>query len=1591
MTRKAGDRTYTQLVKLVIIDEVHLLHDVRGATLESIVARTIRQIESTQDLIRLVGLSATLPNYEDVALFLRVKPDKGLFFFDNSFRPVPLQQQYIGITHKKAFKRHQLMNEVCYEKVVAEAGNNQILVFVHSRKETSTTARALRDQALANDELGKFIKDDARRELLTAMAEDAKNQQLKELLPYGFAIHHAGMTRADRTLVEELFDAKHIQVLVCTATLAWGVNLPAHTVIIKGTQIYDAESGGWKELSMLDIGQMAGRAGRPQYDVLGEAIILTSHKELHRYLSLLNEQLPVESQFIGKLADNLNAEIVLGTVSNVREAVTWLGYTYLYVRMLRKPALYGISAEQAEADPYLEQRRLDLVHTAATLLDRNHLIKYDKKTGSFQVTDLGRVASNYYITHQSLAVFNDYLKPTLSDIELFRIFSLSSEFKNISVREEEKIELARLIDKVPIPIKEAIDEPSAKVNTLMQAYISRLSLDGFALMADMVYITQSASRILRALFEIVLKRGWASAAVKCLNLCKMIDHRMWSAQSPLRQFEGRIPNDIVKRIEGKDFTWDQLFELEAPAIGELIRFPKMGAIIYKAIHQLPRLELQGSVQPITRSTLRVELVITPDFQFDVSVHGTAEPFWIIVEDVDSEVILHHEYFLLKKKFSQTEHVINFTIPIFDPLPPQYFVRVVSDRWLGSEVVLPMSFRHLILPEKFSPPTELLDLQPITTNEIASEKWIRFFEHRFSVFNPIQTQVFSAIYKKNDSVLVAAPVGSGKTAIAELAIIRQLIAHPHDSKIVYIAPLASIAEEKYKEWRATFDQKFGVSVALLPGETGADLKLLSSATIIIATPEQWDVLSRRWKTRKPIQDVRLLIVDELQLIAGRAGPTIEIIVSRMRYMTSQLKSQMRIVGLSSSVANAKDLGEWIGCSSSNLFNFHPASRPVPLEIRVTGFDLTDFNSRTIAMVKPAYSAINALSPNKPVFVFVPNKKFARSTALDFMTFAVGEDKPDRFLHGITRDKLRDKLKKLQNATLLETLCSGIGFLHENMAAEERALVESLYKANYISVVIIEYSLCWGLNLFSHLTIVLGCQQYDSSQHRYVDLPINDITQMIGLSCRPTVDSKSLAVIFCVSAKKEFYKKFLYQPPPVESHLDSHLADSLLAEIITKRIVTVQDAVDYLTWSFLYRRLTQNPNYYNLAGTTHRHFSDHLSELIENTLEDLQAAKCITVEDETEISPSNAGLISVYYSIHYTTVEIFSRSLQKKTKLKGLLEILSSASEFDDLPVRPLEEESLRKLSRHLPLILSEGDNFEDPHTKTNILLQTHFSRIPLANTVARDLTTVLPTATRLLQAMVDVLSSNGWLSPALACMELSQMVTQGMWNNESVLLQLPHFTKELAQKCGDAGVKTIADLMELEDEDRDALLQFSPQQLVAVAQVCNAYPDIDVSYTVTDADDLHAGSPSTLEVRLLRDPDDDDAPAAAGVPLVTSTRYPISKAEGWWLVLGNMETNELVAIKRVAMATREMKVNMEFTPAKEGSVKYMVRQARTCTHAHAVRLFYRRSGLCSDLAFCPLFPFFSSLNSAVLHERLVPGLRSGVRSRPPDPGQGGERE
>ncbi|KAG7592451.1 P-loop containing nucleoside triphosphate hydrolase [Arabidopsis thaliana x Arabidopsis arenosa] len=1519
ITRKSGDRTYTQLVRLLIIDEIHLLHDNRGPVLESIVARTLRQIETTKENIRLVGLSATLPNYEDVALFLRVDLKKGLFKFDRSYRPVPLHQQYIGISVKKPLQRFQLMNDLCYQKVLAGAGKHQVLIFVHSRKETAKTARAIRDTAMANDTLSRFLKEDSvTREVLQSHVDIVKNGELKDILPYGFAIHHAGLTRGDREIVENLFAQGHVQVLVSTATLAWGVNLPAHTVIIKGTQVYNPEKGAWMELSPLDVMQMLGRAGRPQYDQHGEGIIITGYSELQYYLSLMNEQLPIESQFISKLADQLNAEIVLGTVQNAREACHWLGYTYLYIRMVRNPTLYGLAPDALAKDVVLEERRADLIHSAATILDKNNLVKYDRKSGYFQVTDLGRIASYYYITHGTIATYNEHLKPTMGDIDLYRLFSLSEEFKYVTVRQDEKMELAKLLDRVPIPIKETLEEPSAKINVLLQAYISQLKLEGLSLTSDMVYITQSAGRLVRALYEIVLKRGWAQLAEKALNLSKMVGKRMWSVQTPLRQFHG-IPNDILMKLEKKDLVWERYYDLSSQELGELIRSPKMGRPLHKFIHQFPKVTLSAHVQPITRTVLKVELTVTPDFLWDEKIHKYVEPFWIIVEDNDGEKILHHEYFLLKKQYIDEDHTLNFTVPIFEPLPPQYFVRVVSDKWLGSETVLPVSFRHLILPEKYPPPTELLDLQPLPVTALRNPNYEILYQD-FKHFNPVQTQVFTVLYNTNDNVLVAAPTGSGKTICAEFAILRNHQEGPDATmRVVYIAPLEAIAKEQFRIWEGKFGKGLGLRVVELTGETALDLKLLEKGQIIISTPEKWDALSRRWKQRKYVQQVSLFIVDELHLIGGQGGPVLEVIVSRMRYISSQVNNKIRIVALSTSLANAKDLGEWIGASSHGLFNFPPGVRPVPLEIHIQGVDISSFEARMQAMTKPTYTAIVQHAKNKkPAIVFVPTRKHVRLTAVDLMAYSHMDNpqSPDFLLGKL--EELDPFVDQIREETLKETLRHGIGYLHEGLSSLDQEIVTQLFEAGRIQACVMSSSLCWGTPLTAHLVVVMGTQYYDGRENSHSDYPVPDLLQMMGRASRPLLDNAGKCVIFCHAPRKEYYKKFLYEAYPVESQLQHFLHDNFNAEVVAGVIENKQDAVDYLTWTFMYRRLPQNPNYYNLQGVSHRHLSDHLSELVENTLSNLEASKCIEIEDEMELSPLNLGMIASYYYISYTTIERFSSLLSSKTKMKGLLEILTSASEYDMIPIRPGEEDTVRRLINHQRFSF-ENPKCTDPHVKANALLQAHFSRQNIGGNLAMDQRDVLLSATRLLQAMVDVISSNGWLNLALLAMEVSQMVTQGMWERDSMLLQLPHFTKDLAKRCQEnpgKNIETVFDLVEMEDEERQELLKMSDAQLLDIARFCNRFPNIDLTYEIVGSEEVNPGKEVTLQVMLERDME-----GRTEVGPVDSLRYPKTKEEGWWLVVGDTKTNQLLAIKRVSLQ-RKAKVKLDFTvPSEPGEKSY----------------------------------------------------------------------
>ncbi|PNH38017.1 hypothetical protein VD0004_g8789 [Verticillium dahliae] len=1520
ITRKATDISYTNLVRLIIIDEIHLLHDDRGPVLESIISRTIRKTEQTGEPVRLIGLSATLPNYRDVASFLRVDPTKGLFHFDGSYRPCPLRQEFIGVTDRKAIKQLKTMNDVTYNKVMEHVGTNrnQMLIFVHSRKETAKTARYIRDKALEMDTINNILRHDAgSREVLNEASSQATDKELKDLLPYGFGIHHAGMSRIDRTDVEDLFARGAIQVLVCTATLAWGVNLPAHSVIIKGTQIYSPEKGSWVELSPQDVLQMLGRAGRPQFDTYGEGIIITTQNEIQYYLSLLNQQLPIESQMVSKLVDNLNAEIVLGNVRSRDEGVEWLGYSYLFVRMLRSPGLYQVGAEY-EDDEALEQKRVDLIHSAASVLRKSNLVKYDEKTGKLQATELGRIASHYYITHGSMETYNNLIQPSITTIELFRVFSLSAEFKYIPVRQDEKLELAKLLGRVPIPVKESIEEPHAKINVLLQAYISRLKLDGLALMADMVYVTQSAGRILRAIFEITLKKGWASVSKTALDLCKMAEKRMWPTMSPLRQFPS-CPREIVQKAERIEVSWSSYFDLDPPRMGELLGMPKAGRTVCSLVAKFPRLELQAQVQPLTRSMLRVELSITPNFEWDDDVHGPAEGFWIVVEDCDGEDILFHDQFLLRKEYAESEsneHIVDFTVPITDPMPPNYFISVISDRWMHSETRLPVSFHKLILPERFPPHTELLDLQPLPVSALKVKEYANLYPD-WSHFNRIQTQSFKSLYDSDQNVFVGAPTGSGKTVCAEFALLRhwskKVDSEEQGGAAVYIAPYQELVDVRLEDWRKKLGSlRGGKTIEKLTGETATDLKILKTSDLILATPIQWDVLSRQWKRRAEVQKVALFIADEIHLLGGSMGYIYEVIVSRMHYIRMQTELPMRIVALSVSLANARDLGEWIDAKKHDIYNFSPHVRPVPLELHIQSFNTPHFPSLMLAMAKPTYLAINQMSADKPAIVFVPSRKQTRATTRDLLAACFADDDEDRFLHA-DAEQMKPLLDKIDEEALAEALSHGIGYYHEALSLSDKRIVKHLYNHGAIQVLVASRDVCWELNCTAHLVIVMGTQYFEGREHRYVDYSLSEVLHMFGKALQPSKDGRGRGVLMVPGVKREFYKKFLNEALPVESHLHNYLHDAFVTEISTRLITNGEDAINWTTFTYFYRRLLANPSFYNLTDTTQDGLNDYMSDLIQTTLTELQDSKIIELDDDDgSVLPQNAAMIAAYYNISYITMQTFLLSLSARTKLKGILEIITSATEFETIQIRRHEDGILRRIYDRVPVKMSQPA-YDSPHFKAFVLLQAHFSRMQLPIDLSKDQEIIVSKVLSLLSATVDVLSSDGHLN-AMSAMEMSQMVVQGMWDRDSPLKQIPHFSPEVVKAANEFGIKDIFDFMEAMNPDENAdyaalvkRLGLSQAQLAQAANFTNdKYPDIEMEHEIVDADEIQAGEPSQINVTIQRQLEEDDE----FDPTVHAPFYPSKKLESWWLVVGEDSTKSVLGIKRVTVG-RSFTGKLEF--------------------------------------------------------------------------------
>jgi len=268
-------------ISLVVADEVHLLNDAgRGPTLEVVLARLLQ----VNPHIQVLALSATIGNVDEIAGWINAKS------IVTEWRPVALKEgivlndeiQYKDGDARKIEKKTHIPTVNLVLNTIK--GGGQALVFASTRKNSVSAAKTIAQHT--SDVLSKPMKRTLEHEaakILSAGERTQISETLSQFVRCGTAFHHAGLAGAHRKLIEDAFKEGKIKVLTATPTLAFGVNLPARTVIIQDYRRFEPGYGNYP-ISVLEYKQMAGRAGRPKYDKVGESILIAKTSDEADYL-----------------------------------------------------------------------------------------------------------------------------------------------------------------------------------------------------------------------------------------------------------------------------------------------------------------------------------------------------------------------------------------------------------------------------------------------------------------------------------------------------------------------------------------------------------------------------------------------------------------------------------------------------------------------------------------------------------------------------------------------------------------------------------------------------------------------------------------------------------------------------------------------------------------------------------------------------------------------------------------------------------------------------------------------------------------------------------------------------------------------------------------------------------------------------------------------------------------------------------------------------------------------------------------------------------------------------------------------------------
>ncbi|OAG30115.1 pre-mRNA-splicing helicase BRR2 [Nematocida displodere] len=450
---------------LVIVDEIHGLNDARGGVLESVILRSMDRKDT-----RILGMSATIPNYQDVAQFIGASPSN-TFYFGPEYRERVCYKIYgmkgVGVQavsmqgpgSMPGFGSMSL--DILEKTVIKDFNETRTLIFVSTKEETASLAKRLGsaiarhhpqttkrlqdlaayiDQAIARTSPASELPRTARDvEALKCFREEALAPG--SWLGRGIAVHHSGVPGAVRRVTEELLGNGVLTLVCATTTLAWGVNLPVDRVVVYGTRTFK-EAAGWSEYTLGEMVQMAGRAGRRGLSASAEAVIITDSMNTVAYTRIASFQFPVESFLSLSFTTRIFFEVGSGRDS-VKKLREWFTRTFAYLRAQMHLELTAIHTSP----------EVLVVAALEELVSLKVLVSLEEP---LRVTALGRAAFVYYMDPKSIFDIDRVLDlATEANIELdggdiLLIASTASDFKTLK---KEKPTLSA--QDLPYPIKTA--------------------------------------------------------------------------------------------------------------------------------------------------------------------------------------------------------------------------------------------------------------------------------------------------------------------------------------------------------------------------------------------------------------------------------------------------------------------------------------------------------------------------------------------------------------------------------------------------------------------------------------------------------------------------------------------------------------------------------------------------------------------------------------------------------------------------------------------------------------------------------------------------------------------------------------------------------------------------------------------------------------------------------------------------------------------------------------------------------------------------------------------------------------------------------